>query len=107
MAVHHGGVRLGIFGALGGSLGVGPVPTTFGHTLSNYLLRWVNASTVAVVGLLEAVGATLIAIPVFGQQPTWLVAVGGLLALGGAALFLIHRPRSDLPLPSAQTINSG
>ncbi|MHB1841772.1 MAG: DMT family transporter [Sulfobacillus sp.] len=80
-------------------LALAVVPTTLGHTLSNYLLRWVNASTVAVVGLLEAVGATLIAIPVFGQQPTWLVAAGGLLALGGAALFLIHRPRPALPLP--------
>lgn len=80
-------------------LALAAVPTTLGHTLSNYLLRWVNASTVAVVGLLEVVGATLIAIPVFGQQPSWLVAVGGVLALGGAGLFLVQRPRPDVGVP--------
>ncbi len=79
-------------------LALAAFPTTLGHTLSNYLLRWLNASTVAVVGLLEVVGATLIAIPVFGQQPTWLVIVGGLFALGGAALFLALGSRRAAPL---------
>lgn len=82
-------------------LALAAVPTTLGHTLSNYLLRWLQASTLAVLGLLEAVGASLIAIPVFGQTPSWLVALGGVLALGGAGLFLVQRPspRALPPLP--------
>ncbi len=75
-------------------LALAAVPTTLGHTLSNYLLRWLRASTLAVMGLLEAVGASLIAIPVFGQTPGWVVAAGGVLALGGVALFLATAPRS-------------
>ena len=63
-------------------------PTTLGHTLSNYVLRWVDASTVGMFSLLEAVGAGILAIFVFGQVPPILTVVGGLLMLSGLALYV-------------------
>lgn len=63
-------------------------PTTLGHTLSNFALRWLKASTVAMFGLLEAVGATVLAVMVFHQVPSGLSIGGGLLALGGVAFYL-------------------
>ena len=64
-------------------------PQLVGHTSYNYALRYVSATLVTVTLLAEPVGATLLAIPVLGQVPTWPRVAGGALILVG--IFLAAR----------------
>ncbi len=64
------------------------VPTLFGHALFNWLLRFVNATTVSVTILGEPIGAILLSAwllnePIFAYQ-----VLGGLVTLGGIWLYL-------------------
>ncbi|QSO52762.1 DMT family transporter [Alicyclobacillus curvatus] len=64
------------------------VPTLFGHALFNWLLRYVNATTVSVTILGEPIGAILLSAwllhePIFAYQMQ-----GGLVTLGGIWLYL-------------------
>jgi len=58
-------------------------PQLLGHTSYNYALRYVSATLVTVTLLAEPVGATILAIPLLGQVPTWPSAAGGVLILAG------------------------
>ncbi|HTZ50780.1 MAG TPA: EamA family transporter [Spirochaetia bacterium] len=69
------------------ALAVGP--QLIGHTAYNYALRHVSATLVTVTLLAEPVGATLLAIPVLDQLPSWPRAAGGVLILVG--IFLAAR----------------
>ncbi len=62
------------------------VPMLGGHTVSNWVMRYLPAHTVATWILLEPVGAALLAWPLLHEQPGWLVVAGGALVLGGAVL---------------------
>lgn len=68
------------------------VPMLGGHTLANWCMRYLPASTVATWILLEPAGAALLAWPLLGEVPVWGVVVGGALVLLGAAQ-TVHRPR--------------
>ncbi|MGB8643929.1 MAG: DMT family transporter [Anaerolineae bacterium] len=59
------------------------VPQLIGHTAFNYALAFLSAALVSVILLAEPVGATLIAIPLFGETPSWLKLLGGALVLAG------------------------
>jgi drug/metabolite transporter (DMT)-like permease len=59
------------------------VPTCFGHTLYNYCLKYLKAAVVSVTILGEPVGATILAVIFFGEVPTLLVVMGGILVIGG------------------------
>lgn len=63
------------------------VPTLIGHTLFNWALRHTRASVVSVSILGEPVGATLLALLLFGERPGAWQAVGSLLILTGVYLF--------------------
>lgn len=69
------------------------VPMLGGHTVSNWVLKYLPAHTVATWILLEPVGAALLAwgIPSINEVPTWPVALGGAIALGGALLTIPRR----------------
>ena len=58
-------------------------PQLLGHTSYNYALKYVSATLVTVTLLAEPVGATLLAIPLLGQAPTWPRAAGGVFILVG------------------------
>ena len=58
-------------------------PQLLGHTSYNYALKYVSATLVTVTLLAEPVGATILAIPLLGQVPTWPAAAGGVLILAG------------------------
>ncbi len=60
------------------------IPMLGGHTLANWCMRYLPASTVATWILLEPVGAALIAWPLLGEIPHWGVVLGGALVLAGA-----------------------
>lgn len=71
------------------------VPTLFGHTLFNWLLKWVSASTISMSILGEPVGAALLAYWIFGEVVTWSQWVGGALILIGIYMFLRFQEKVD------------
>lgn len=60
-------------------------PQLVGHLGFVYAVRYVRASTVSMVALLEPVGATVLAAAVLGEIPSPGAAVGGALVLVGIA----------------------
>lgn len=64
------------------------IPTIFGHTVFNWVLRFLPASVVSVSVLGEPVAATLLAWLLFQTLPASLSLVGGLLILSGLSIFL-------------------
>jgi drug/metabolite transporter (DMT)-like permease len=62
------------------------VPQVIGHSLLNWSLAHVSATTVTLVVRAEPVVATLLAVPVLGEVPGWVLAPGAALILGGAVV---------------------
>lgn len=67
------------------------VPMLGGHTIANWVVRYIPAHTVATWILLEPVGAALIAWGVLDEAPALGVLLGGALVLAGAALTIPRR----------------
>lgn len=72
------------------------VPTIMGHTLYNYLLRFIRAHLVAITVLGEPIGATIFAALIFVEYPGLATYIGGSMILGGILLALVRR-RPSLP----------
>ena len=64
------------------------IPTVFGHTLFNWLLKYVNAATISMAILFEPIGATILAFLLLGEAVSSAQWVGGMIILGGIWLFL-------------------
>ena len=64
------------------------VPTVVGHSLYNWLLKYVSAHLVATTILGEPIGATVLAIFFFSQIPGWATVIGGTLILSGIFIVL-------------------
>jgi drug/metabolite transporter (DMT)-like permease len=64
------------------------VPTVLGHSLYNWLLKYVPAHKVATTILGEPIGATILAIIFFNQIPGWGTVVGGIMILSGIFIVL-------------------
>ncbi|MEA3165193.1 MAG: hypothetical protein QOJ26_37 [Thermoplasmata archaeon] len=67
------------------------VPMLGGHTIANWVVRYIPAHTVATWILLEPVGAALLAWPILGEVPVLGVVLGGALVLVGATLTIPRR----------------
>lgn len=72
-------------------LGLAAVSTVGGHTVFNWALRRVPASTVSLSFLGEPPLAALLAVPVLGERPAGATIIGGALILLGLALTLGQR----------------
>jgi len=59
------------------------VPQILGHTVFNYLLRWMDPTVVAIAIMGEPVGATLLALAFYGETPPGTAVVGGVIVLAG------------------------
>jgi len=70
------------------------VCTVLGHTVFNWVLRYVQASVVSVSVLGEPLGAILWAAVFFGENPTLRQAIGGGLIFAGLFLFTRVTARS-------------
>ncbi|MEN8144298.1 MAG: DMT family transporter [Gemmatimonadota bacterium] len=79
------GFGRGTWLALAG-LAIGPM--LLGHTGFNWALKHVRAYVVSVTGLLEPLGATILALLILGsaELPSWTTVWGGLLVLAGVWL---------------------
>ncbi|SYZ72965.1 conserved membrane hypothetical protein [Candidatus Zixiibacteriota bacterium] len=64
------------------------IPTVLGHSLYNWLLKYVSAHKVATTILGEPIGATILAIFFFHQIPGWWTVTGGVLILFGIFIVL-------------------
>jgi len=59
------------------------IPTIFGHTIYNWILKNVEATKVAISLLGEPIGSTFLAIIIFNEIPNFLTFIGGPIALIG------------------------
>lgn len=66
------------------------VPTLFGHAVFNWLLRYVNATTVSVTILGEPVGAILLSAWLLHERLFLYQLLGGLITLAGVWIYM-HR----------------
>jgi drug/metabolite transporter (DMT)-like permease len=62
------------------------IPQVVGHTAFNWALAHYRVVTVGIAGLGEPILATLLAIPILGENPTTGVIVGGPLILAGVLI---------------------
>jgi drug/metabolite transporter (DMT)-like permease len=85
--------------------GVVAGPQLLGHTVFNALLATLTADTVAVIGLTEPVGATLLAWLIFQELPTAWFWPGAVVVLAGVWLVLrgtANRPVDNPDPPPAE-----
>ncbi len=61
-------------------------PQLLGHSSVNWALGYLSPTFVTVAILCEPIGATLLALALLGERPSWLMLAGGLLLLGGVGL---------------------
>jgi drug/metabolite transporter (DMT)-like permease len=71
------------------------VPMLGGHTIANWVVRYIPAHTVATWILLEPVGAALLAWPLLSEVPAAGVVFGGALVLLGAMLTIRRSPAAS------------
>jgi drug/metabolite transporter (DMT)-like permease len=69
------------------------VPQIMGHTVFNYLLRFMEPTVVAIAIMGEPVGATLLAFAFYGEVPSWSAVVGGAFVLAGIYLAIAAQGR--------------
>lgn len=65
------------------------IPTHLGHTMFNWALKYLRAYVIGGGLLGEPIGASALAYFVFGEVPTPLIFVGGIMVLGG--IYLLAR----------------
>lgn len=75
------------------------VPQVLGHTLFNYLLRFLETATVAVAIMGEPVGASLLGLGFFGEVPPWTAVVGGAAILAGIYVAITGQARRPVDAP--------
>ena len=61
------------------------VPQLIGHTGINFAMKKLSPTLVATLTLLEPIGASLLALMIFGEIPSGLTVLGGVLLLFGVA----------------------
>ncbi len=72
------------------------IPTILGHSLYNYLLKYIRAHLVAVTILGEPIGAAVLAAIIFAELPSTATYIGGAMILSGILLALIRRRQKPL-----------
>lgn len=68
------------------------LPQLVGHSTFNWLMRYLPATLVTMLVLTEPIGASLLALAIFGEVPGLQVIAGGILLLSGVAVCALARP---------------
>jgi len=68
-------------------------PGVLGHTVVNWVLRYVESVVVSVAWLGEPIGSTLLALVLLAETPDAITIVGGLVVLGGIYVTTVGRER--------------
>lgn len=66
---------------------------TLAHLINNWLLNYVNATTISMSILGEPVGATMLAVLLLREQVTGMQILGGILVLAGVFVFLLQQQK--------------
>ena len=74
------------------------VPNIFGHVLFNWLLKFVDATTISMGVLGEPIGAIILAYLLLGETTSLSQIIGGILAIIGVGMFLKHKSSSKLEI---------
>lgn len=69
------------------------VPTLLGHLLINWILKYVDATTVSMTILGEPLGSTLLAVLILKESVTWLQLLAGCMLLFGVGVFMRNAPQ--------------
>jgi drug/metabolite transporter (DMT)-like permease len=80
-------------------LGLAAGPQLLGHSMFNYALRRISATTVSVTMLLEVPGAALLAWVWLGQAPRPAALPGLALLLAGVAVVILGGQRAGAKVP--------
>ena len=82
-------------------LAIGLISHLGGWLLINHALGHLRTTTVSVSLLGQPLTATLIALPLLGEVPTWWHLLGGALTLTGIAIVILsHKRKPDAPVPT-------
>ncbi|MCQ4085362.1 DMT family transporter [Saccharibacillus sp. JS10] len=73
------------------------VVPTLSHIINNWLLNYVNATTISMSILGEPVGASLLAVWLLGEHMSIIQLIGGVMVLVGMSLFLIRQSSAARP----------
>jgi len=77
------------------------VPTLLGHTLLNWVVKWVSTSMISVAILFEPVGATILAFYIIGENVNLSQLIGGSVVLLGIGLFVLDERQGRLKVVKA------
>jgi drug/metabolite transporter (DMT)-like permease len=77
---------------------------TLSHVINNWLLNYVNATTISMSILGEPVGSTILAILLLGERLVGWQIAGGLLVLFGVFFFLLQQQK---PTPLKEVVKEG
>ena len=75
------------------------IPTVVGHSLYNWLLKYVQAHIVATTVLGEPIGATILAIFFFNEIPGGWTLIGGIMILSGIFVVLKRKRKEKIIIP--------
>ncbi|MGD8188444.1 DMT family transporter [Brevibacillus ginsengisoli] len=64
------------------------IPTLLGHTIFNWVIKWLNTSTISMSILGEPVGTSILAYFILGEKVTLPQYLGGAIILSGIYLFI-------------------
>lgn len=71
-------------------------PTLLGHSLFNWSLKWLSATTISMAILLEPVGATVLAYFILNEPILWTQVLGGTIILAGLMMFLKREGKKEV-----------
>ncbi len=64
------------------------IPTLLGHSLFNWVIKWVSTNMISVSILFEPVGAIILAYFILNERLTWTQTIGGVIVMISVAVFL-------------------
>jgi drug/metabolite transporter (DMT)-like permease len=64
------------------------VPTLLGHSVFNWIIKWINASTISISLLGEPVGAAFLAYWILSEKITIMQWIGGTIIIAGIYLYI-------------------
>lgn len=72
------------------------LPTLLGHSLFNWVVKWISTSMISMAILFEPIGAAILAYFLLGESVIWSQVVGGGVVLAGISLFIVNERRLKL-----------
>lgn len=65
------------------------IPNLLGHSLFNWSLKWVSTNVISIAVLFEPIGASILALLIFGEKLMVTQIIGGVIVLLGIMLFVL------------------